>query len=86
MSGYYAERRPRGRRRFGARVGDLCPASGGEYVWTVAGDSVVRRAVRLGELFGTDRVVVDSGLVAGERVVSAGVYRLQDGERVRILK
>ncbi len=62
------------------------PASGGEYVWTVAGDSVVRRAVRLGELFGTDRVVVDSGLVAGERVVSAGVYRLQDGERVRILK
>ncbi len=62
------------------------PASGGEFVWTVAGDSVVRRRVRLGELFGTDRVVVDSGLTAGERVVSAGVYQLQDGERVRILK
>lgn len=62
------------------------PASGGDFVWTVAGDSVVRRPVRLGELFGSDRVVVDSGLVAGERVVSAGVYRLQDGERVRILK
>lgn len=62
------------------------PASGGEYVWTVAGDSVVLRRVRLGELFGQDRVIVDSGLAAGERVVSAGVYRLKNGERVRILK
>lgn len=62
------------------------PAAGGSYVWTIAGDSVVQRSVRLGELFGSDRVVIDSGLRSGERVVTAGVYQLSDGERVRILK
>lgn len=37
------------------------PAGGGTYVWIVgAGDRVMRREVTLGELFGRDRVVVDS--------------------------
>lgn len=63
------------------------PAQGGTYVWVVdAGDSVTRRAVKLGELFGTDRVVVDSGVEPGDRVVTAGVYQLREGEKVRILK
>ena len=31
-------------------------------------------------------VVVDSGVEPGERVVTAGVYQLRQGERVRILK
>ena len=62
------------------------PAGGGTYVWTVgAGDHVTRREVKLGELFGRDRVVVDSGVAPGERVVTAGVYQLREGERVRIL-
>ena len=47
---------------------------------------VVRREVTLGELYGRDRVVVDSGVEPGERVVTAGVYQLRQGERVRILK
>lgn len=62
------------------------PAEGGTYVWIVgADDRVTRRAVTLGELFGRDRVVVDSGVLPGERVVTAGVYRLTEGEKVRIL-
>ena len=62
------------------------PAGGGTYVWIVgAGDRVMRREVTLGELFGRDRVVVDSGVAPGERVVTAGVYQLREGERVRIL-
>lgn len=63
------------------------PAEGGTYVWIVgAGDRVMRSEVKLGELFGRDRVVIDSGVAAGDRVVTAGVYQLREGEKVRILK
>lgn len=63
------------------------PAEGGNYVWIVgADDTVTRRAVTLGELFGRDRVIIDSGLNPGEKVVTAGVYQLREGEQVRILK
>lgn len=63
------------------------PAEGGTYVWIVgAGDRVMRSEVTLGELFGRDRVVIDSGVAAGDRVVTAGVYQLREGEKVRILK
>ena len=62
------------------------PAEGGEYVWVVGSDDrVERRAVVLGDVVGRDRVVVLLGVKEGERVVSAGVYRLQEGERVKIL-
>ena len=68
-------------------VSAICaPAEGGTWAWIVgADDRVTRRAVTLGELFGRDRVVVDSGVAPGERVVTAGVYRLREGEQVRIL-
>ena len=68
-------------------VSAICaPGEGGTWVWIVgADDRVTRRAVTLGELFGRDRVVVDSGVAPGERVVTAGVYRLREGEQVRIL-
>lgn len=63
------------------------PAEGGTYVWIVgAGDRVTRHEVTLGELFGRDRVVIDSGVAEGDRVVTAGVYQLREGEKVRILK
>lgn len=61
------------------------PAAGGTYVWVVgADDRVEMRAVVLGDLFGRDRVSIRSGVSVGERVVTAGVYRLQEGERVKI--
>lgn len=62
------------------------PAEGGTWVWVVgAGDHVTRREVTLGELYGRDRVVIDRGVRPGERVVTAGVYRLREGDEVRIL-
>lgn len=62
------------------------PAEGGTWVWVVgAGDHVTRREVTLGELYGRDRVVIDRGVRPGERVVTAGVYQLREGDEVRIL-
>lgn len=62
------------------------PAEGGTYVWTVDADNrVERRRVVLGDIFGRDMVSVLSGVTAGDVVVTAGVYRLREGERVRIL-
>ena len=62
------------------------PAQGGEYVWVVGSDDIVRmRKVTLGDIFGRDMVSVTSGVTSGERVVVAGVYHLRDGQKVRIL-
>ena len=62
------------------------PVGGEDYVWVVGGDDrVERRRVTLGELTGESSVIVLSGLRSGERVVSAGVYHLTNGERVRLL-
>ncbi len=60
----------------------------GDYdsVWVVdAEDCVHRRRVTLGGLTGSSDVVVD-GVAAGERVVSAGVYKLSEGERVKVVE
>lgn len=62
------------------------PASGGTFVWVVESDVVRLRRVVLGDPVASDSVVVPKGLVAGERVVVAGVYQLHDGERVRIIE
>lgn len=62
------------------------PAEGGTYVWVItSGNTVERRRVELGDIFGRDMVSVQQGLSAGEQVVTAGVYRLQEGQRVKIL-
>ena len=62
------------------------PAGGGDYVGIVGdGGRVERRAGTLGEPYGRDRVIVDSGVEPGERVVTAGVYQLREGEPVRIM-
>lgn len=62
------------------------PVGGDDYVWVIDGDDIVeKRRVILGELTGEGSVVVVDGLKSGERVVSAGVYHLTNGERVRIL-
>ena len=60
------------------------PAQGGEYVWVVGADNKVElRKVKLGVIFGRDMVSVLSGLSADERVVSAGVYKLREGDSVK---
>ena len=53
-------------------------------VWVVDGDGAVRpRALELGLPQG-ERIGVRTGLEAGERIVSAGWWRLEDGMRVRL--
>lgn len=56
-------------------------------VWLVDAEHRVHLVpVSLGELYGKDMVLVRGGISAGQRVVSAGVYQLSEGERVEILK
>lgn len=63
------------------------PAEGGTFVWRVGADNKVERcAVELGSLFGRDMVTVLSGVSKGDEIVVAGVYRLQQGEEVKIIK
>ena len=63
------------------------PASGGTMVWVCDKDGVVHtQSVTLGDLFGSDMVTVKKGLAPGTEVVSAGVYRLSEGEQVKVLK
>ena len=61
----------------------------GDYdsVWVVGDDDCVeRRRVTLGGLTGSSDVVVLEGVKAGERVVSAGVYMLTNGEGVKVVE
>jgi multidrug efflux pump subunit AcrA (membrane-fusion protein) len=63
------------------------PVGGYDSVWVVDSDSRVhRRKVTLGGVVGSSDVVVLDGVAAGERVVSAGVYKLVEGEQVRVVK
>ncbi|MEP6884099.1 MAG: efflux RND transporter periplasmic adaptor subunit [Gammaproteobacteria bacterium] len=52
-------------------------------VFVVHGDSVERRAVRLGA-GGSDRVTILSGLTAGERVAVGDFAQLKDGVKIRV--
>jgi len=55
-------------------------------VWVVRADQTLElRPVRV-RRYDSDRVVLEGGLTAGERVVTAGVHRLAAGERVRLLE
>ena len=55
-------------------------------MWVVSGDRVQLQKVELGEIFGRNRVVVRSGLTGGEKIVTAGIYQLQEGERVVVIQ
>lgn len=54
-------------------------------VWVVKDSKVEARKVRIGELFGTDMVIIETGLIPGEEVVVAGVYQIVDGQQVTVL-
>ena len=52
-------------------------------VWICRGDStVVSREVRVERLQTGGEAVVGAGLAAGERIVTSGVHRLREGEKV----
>ena len=57
-----------------------------EWVWIVGTDRRVKaQPVKLGQLFGSDMVMIDDGLKAGDEVVTAGVYQIVEGEEVKLL-
>lgn len=62
------------------------PVGSYDSVWIVDdSERVERRRVTLGGLSGSSDVVVMDGVKAGERVVVAGVYKLTEGESVRVV-
>lgn len=62
------------------------PVGSYDSVWIVDdNEHVERRRVTLGGLSGSSDVVVMDGVKAGERVVVAGVYKLTEGESVRVV-
>ena len=66
----------------------LTDADGSTYVWVVQSDSMIvnKKNVVVGELTGSDKIVVKSGLENGSRIVTAGVNNLQEGIQVRLWK
>lgn len=57
-------------------------------VWVYdSSDSTVKlKSVELGELFSTDMIVVKSGLLLGDKIVTGGIYQLYEGQKVDVLK
>jgi HlyD family secretion protein len=55
----------------------------GDFVFVVKGDAVEQRTIRRGESSGEFYYVLD-GLSGGERVVTAGADKLDDGDRIKI--
>lgn len=55
------------------------------YVWVIVGDTIAKREVQTDTLT-ANGMLVNSGLSAGERIVSAGVNFLTDGQKIRLLK
>ncbi|MEG1955708.1 MAG: efflux RND transporter periplasmic adaptor subunit, partial [Mucinivorans sp.] len=61
--------------------------NGKSFVWVydAVTSTVNLREVTRGGLMGVDRVMIASGLNAGETVVTAGVYQIVDKQKVTLL-
>jgi multidrug efflux pump subunit AcrA (membrane-fusion protein) len=55
------------------------------FVYNPQTQKVEHRKITEKELVGKDGVVVTEGLKAGERIVTAGVTRLVEGQQVKVL-
>ncbi len=53
-------------------------------VWVIQDERVTQRQVVLGGLDGRDCIAVIEGLAPGEKIVTAGVHKLSNGDRVRV--
>ncbi|WP_413735609.1 MdtA/MuxA family multidrug efflux RND transporter periplasmic adaptor subunit [Sodalis sp. RH21] len=61
-------------------------SSEGEFVYVIKADNTVdRRAVKSGPVFGDDMQAVLSGVAPGERVVTEGIDRLNTGSKVSVV-
>lgn len=63
-------------------------SSNQDYVWIYdpATEVVTKKNVTVGGLYGTSDIIITSGLTSSEEVVTAGVYSLQNGQKVKALK
>ena len=77
----------------GEGLGFLIPAiavvsdgAGGQFVWIIDEKKMTahRIPVKVGELAGTSRIWITSGLEGGETVITAGMTRLSEGMEVTI--
>ena len=55
-------------------------------VWVVSGNKVERREVKVYSPTGEAQVLISSGIKAGEKIVTAGVYQLIEGETIKEIK
>ncbi len=63
------------------------PMTGGEYVWVIDSNNRVQlRKVTIRSIGQGDAVEVIHGIHEGERVVTAGVYKLHENQLVRIIE
>ncbi len=62
--------------------------SGKNIVWVYdsATSTVNEREIVLGSLYGSDKVIVESGVKQGEIIVSAGVHQVNNGQKVVLVK
>lgn len=62
------------------------PTTGKNYVWVIDNEGRVhRQEVELGQAINTGSVEILRGLEPGQKVVTAGVYKLTDNQQVRII-
>ena len=57
----------------------------GSNVYLFKNGIAVKTAVEIGELRETDKISIVKGLKSGDKVIVAGVSKLADGEKVKIL-
>lgn len=61
-------------------------SSDGDFVYVIKADSsVTRTAVKTGPNYGDDQIAVLSGVKPGDRVVTTGIDRLNDGTKVQVV-
>ena len=63
------------------------PISGQDYIWVINSESRVElRKVSIGPLNGNDSVELLDGVKEGEKIVTAGTYKLHENQLVRIIE
>lgn len=58
----------------------------GVWVYNPKSGTVELTDVQVGELFGSDNIIINSGITPNQDIVSAGIYSLVNGQKVKVLK
>ncbi len=60
--------------------------TGTNFVWVFSNDKAEKRFVKTDGLFGSDKIIISSGLKAGENVVTGGSRLIHDGQSLTVLQ